>query len=32
MSTVYFSLFAAALFVVGFAVFVRLKPGFADQL
>ena len=32
MSTVYFSLFAAALFVVGFAVFVRFKPGFADQL
>jgi ABC-2 type transport system permease protein len=32
MSSVYFSLFAAALFVVGFAVFVRLKPGFADQL
>jgi ABC-type polysaccharide/polyol phosphate export permease len=32
MSTVYFSLFAAALFVVGFALFVRFKPGFADQL
>ena len=32
MSTIYFSLFAAALFVVGFALFVRLKPGFADQL
>jgi len=32
MSSVYFSLFATALFVVGFAVFVRLKPGFADQL
>ena len=32
MSSVYFSLFATALFVVGFAIFVRLKPGFADQL
>jgi ABC-2 type transport system permease protein len=32
MATLYFSLFAAALFVVGFALFVRLKPWFADQL
>jgi ABC-2 type transport system permease protein len=32
MSSVYFSLFAAALFVVGFALFVRLKPRFADLL
>jgi ABC-type polysaccharide/polyol phosphate export permease len=31
-ATLYFALFAAALFVVGFAVFVRLRPGFADQL
>jgi ABC-type polysaccharide/polyol phosphate export permease len=32
MATLYFSLFAVALFIVGFAVFVRFKPGFADQL
>ena len=32
MSSVYFSLFAVALFIVGFTVFVRLRPGFADQL
>jgi ABC-2 type transport system permease protein len=32
MSTVYFALFAAALFVVGFALFLRLKKGFADHL
>ncbi len=32
MATLYFSLFAAVLFVVGFALFVRLKPGFADHL
>ena len=32
MSSVYFSLFAAALFVVAFALFVRLKPRFADLL
>jgi ABC-2 type transport system permease protein len=32
MATLYFSLFAGALFVVGFAFFVRLKPWFADQL
>ncbi len=32
MATLYFSLFATALFVVGLALFVRLKPGFADQL
>jgi len=31
-ATLYFTLFAVALFVVGFTVFVRLKPGFADQL
>jgi ABC-type polysaccharide/polyol phosphate export permease len=32
MSSVYFTLFAVAVFVVGFTVFVRLRPGFADQL
>jgi ABC-type polysaccharide/polyol phosphate export permease len=32
MSTVNFSLFAVAVFVVGFALFIRLKPGFADQI
>ncbi len=32
MSTLYFSLFSLALFVVGFALFNRLKGGFADQL
>jgi ABC-type polysaccharide/polyol phosphate export permease len=32
MATLYFSLFATVLFVVGLALFVRLKPGFADQL
>jgi ABC-2 type transport system permease protein len=31
-ATVYFSLFAAALFVVGFIVFTRLKHNFADLL
>ena len=32
MATLYFSLFAAALFVVGFTLFVRLKHKFADLL
>jgi ABC-2 type transport system permease protein len=32
MSSIYFSLFAAALFVAAFALFVRLKPRFADLL
>jgi ABC-type polysaccharide/polyol phosphate export permease len=32
LATLYFALFSAALFVVGFALFVRLKPRFADQL
>ena len=32
LSTLYFSLFSVALFVVGFALFNRLKGGFADQL
>ena len=32
LATLYFSLFSAALFLVGFALFVRVKPGFADQL
>ncbi|CAN5529517.1 ABC transporter permease [soil metagenome] len=32
LATLYFSLFSVALFVVGFALFVRLKHGFADQL
>jgi len=31
-ATLYFTLFAVAVFVVGFTVFVRLRPGFADQL
>ncbi|HEX6710837.1 MAG TPA: ABC transporter permease, partial [Rubrobacter sp.] len=32
LATLYFTLFSAALFVVGFALFVRLKPKFADHL
>ena len=32
LATLYFTLFSVALFVVGFALFVRLKPKFADQL
>jgi ABC-2 type transport system permease protein len=32
LATLYFSLFSVALFVVGFALFIRLKHGFADQL
>lgn len=32
LATLYFSLFSVALFVLGFALFVRLKHGFADQL
>ena len=32
LATIYFSLFATALFVVGLAVFNRVKHGFADQL
>jgi ABC-2 type transport system permease protein len=32
LATLYFSLFSLALFVVGFALFVRFKHGFADQL
>ena len=32
LSTLYFTLFSVALFVVGFALFNRLKGGFADQL
>ena len=32
LATLYFGLFSAALFVVGFALFVHLKPKFADQL
>ena len=32
MATLYFTLFSVALFVVGFALFVRLKPQFADLL
>jgi ABC-2 type transport system permease protein len=31
-ATLYFTLFSAALFVAAFALFVRLKPGFADLL
>lgn len=32
LSTLYFTLFSLALFVAGFALFNRLKGGFADQL
>lgn len=32
LATLYFTLFSVALFVVGFALFIRLKHGFADQL
>ena len=32
LSTIYFALFSVALFVVGFALFVRLRPNFADHL
>jgi ABC-2 type transport system permease protein len=32
LATLYFSLFSAALFVVGFALFVRFKSGFADHV
>lgn len=32
MASLYFSIFALAVFVVGFALFVRFKPYFADQL
>ena len=32
LSTLYFTLFSVALFVVGFALFNRLKGGFADRL
>src|SRR5215208_3907117 len=32
LATLYFTLFSVGLLVVGFALFVRLKPGFADQL
>ena len=32
LSTLYFTLFSAALFIFGFALFVRLRPKFADHL
>jgi ABC-2 type transport system permease protein len=32
MASIYFSLFAAAVFIVGFVVFNRVKHNFADQL
>ena len=32
LATLYFTLFSVALFLAGFALFVRLKPGFADHL
>ncbi|CAA9444431.1 MAG: hypothetical protein AVDCRST_MAG01-01-3943 [uncultured Rubrobacteraceae bacterium] len=32
LSTVYFTLFSVALFIAGFALFNRLKGGFADRL
>jgi ABC-type polysaccharide/polyol phosphate export permease len=32
LATLYFTLFSVALFIVGFALFVRLRPKFADHL
>jgi ABC-2 type transport system permease protein len=32
LSTLYFTLFSVALFIFGFALFVRLRPRFADHL
>jgi ABC-type polysaccharide/polyol phosphate export permease len=32
LATLYFALFSVALFLAGFALFVRMKPGFADHL
>jgi len=32
LATLYFTLFSVALFLAGFALFVRFKPGFADHL
>jgi ABC-type polysaccharide/polyol phosphate export permease len=32
LSTLYFALFSVGLFIVGFALFVRLRPRFADHL
>jgi len=32
LSTLYFALFSVALFIFGFALFVRLRPKFADHL
>jgi ABC-2 type transport system permease protein len=32
LATLYFSLFAVAVFLAGFALFVRFKPGFADHV
>jgi ABC-2 type transport system permease protein len=32
LSTLYFTLFSVALFIFGFALFVRLRPKFADHL
>ena len=32
LSTLYFTLFSVALFVFGFALFIRVKPRFADML
>ena len=32
LATLYFTLFSVALFLAGFALFVKVKPGFADQL
>jgi ABC-type polysaccharide/polyol phosphate export permease len=32
LATLYFALFSVALFIVGFALFVRLRPKFADHL
>jgi ABC-type polysaccharide/polyol phosphate export permease len=32
LATLYFALFSVGLFLAGFALFVRMKPGFADHL
>lgn len=32
MASLYFSIFAVAVFIVGFVLFIRFKPHFADQL
>ena len=32
LAAFYFALFSVSLFLAGFALFVRMKPGFADHL